>query len=97
VALADAFEFTGDPLAVEEALVTWSEVSASGPDAVIEGARHRLRLHIEEPAGAEFAVQALAAECRANQRDAVLKRITFKLPAAAQARAVLKIHIEPRE
>ena len=97
VALADALEFAAEPLPVEEALVTWSEVSASGPDAVVEGARHRLRLHIEEPAGAEFAVQALADECRANQRGEVLKRLTFKLPAAARAQAVVNIRIEPKE
>lgn len=94
VILTDAFEFTGKSELVEEAFVTWGEVVAHGPTAAIHCGKHTLRLAIEEPVGARFAVESLAEVCRANQREGVLKRLTFIVPPAAEATARVKMEVE---
>ena len=82
--MTDAFEFTGAPQQIEEAFVTWGEVVAHGPTAAIHCGKHTLRLAIEEPVGARFAVESLEEACRTNHREGILKRLTFVVPAAAQ-------------
>jgi hypothetical protein len=94
VILTDAFEFTGKGELVEEAFVTWGEVVAHGPTAAIHCGKHTLRLAIEEPAGARFAVESLAEACRANHREGVLKRLTFVVPPAAQSQARVRMVVE---
>jgi hypothetical protein len=94
VILTDIFEFTDRGELVEEAFVTWGEVVAHGPTAAIHCGKHTLRLAIEEPAGARFAVESLAEACRANHREGVLKRLTFIVPAAAQAQARVRMEVE---
>jgi hypothetical protein len=94
VILTDAFEFTGKGELVEEAFVTWGEVVAHGPTAAIHSGKHTLRLVIEEPTGARFAVESLAEVCRVNHREGVLKRLTFIVPAAAEATARVKMEVE---
>lgn len=94
VILTDAFEFSGAPQPVEEAFVTWGEVVAHGPTAAIHCGRHTLRLAIEEPAGARFAVESLAEACRVNRRDGILKRLTFVVPPAAQVEAKVRMEVE---
>jgi hypothetical protein len=88
--LEDVFEFSGDPLEVEEAFVTWEAVSVAGPAARIAGRRAALCLTIQEPAGASFSAARLEDECRVNQRDGTLTRLSVGLPAGAR-RFVLKI------
>ncbi|MCU0503657.1 MAG: heparinase II/III-family protein, partial [Anaerolineae bacterium] len=94
VILTDIFEFTDRGELVEEAFVTWGEVVAHGPTAAIHCGKHTLRLAIEEPAGARFAVESLAEACRANHREGVLKRLTFVVPAAPQAQARVRMEVE---
>ena len=94
VVLTDAFEFSGASQLVEEAFVTWGEVVAHGPTAAIHCGKHTLRLAIEEPAGARFAVESLAEACRVNQREGVLKRLTFIVPPAAQSEARVRMAVE---
>ncbi len=78
--LEDTFQFAGAPQDVEEAFVTWCDVEPQGASALIRGQRHNLRLTIESPAGAVFAVQALEEECKANDKEGVLKRLSVSLP-----------------
>ena len=78
--LEDTFQFTGAPQEVEEAFVTWGEVELQGASALVKGQRHSLRLTIESPAGAGFAVQSLEEECKANAKEGVLKRLSVSLP-----------------
>jgi hypothetical protein len=94
VILTDAFEFSDAGQPVEEAFVTWGEVVAHGPTAAIHCGQHTLRLAIEAPAGARFAVESLAEACRANQREGILKRLTFIIPPAAQSAARVRMEIE---
>jgi hypothetical protein len=47
------------------------------------GQRATLELTVQEPSGAVFHAQRLEEECRANQRDGVLTRLTVDLPAGA--------------
>lgn len=94
VVLTDAFEFTGNGEMVEEAFVTWGDVVAHGPTAAIRCGQRTLRLAIEEPAGARFAVEALAEACRANRRKGVLKRLTFIVPPAAESTARVQMEVE---
>lgn len=91
--LTDAYEFAA-ALPVEEAFVTWAQVEVHGPTAFIRGTKHVLRMTIEEPVGARFAVESLDEACRANRREGVLKRLTFVVPPAAQAQARIKMEIE---
>jgi len=94
VILTDTFAFSGSGEPVEEAFVTWGEVVAHGPTAAIGCGKHTLRLAIEEPAGARFAVESLAEACRANHREGILKRLTFVVPAAAQSEAKVRMMVE---
>ena len=55
---------------------------------------HTLRMAIEEPVGARFAVESLEEACRTNHREGVLKRLTFVVPAAAQSKARVKMTVE---
>ncbi len=70
---------------IEEAFVTWGEVVAHGPTASVHCGKHTLRMAIEEPVGARFAVESLDEACRTNHREGILKRLTFVVPAAAQS------------
>lgn len=94
VILTDTFEFSGPGQLVEEAFVTWGEVVSHGPTAAIHCGKHTLRLAIEAPAGARFAVESLAEACRVNQREGVLKRLTFIVPPAAQSEARVRMAVE---
>jgi hypothetical protein len=93
--LEDTFQFTGVPLEVEEAFVTWCDVELRGASALVKGQRHSLRLTIESPAGTLFAVQALEEECRANAKAGVLKRLSASLPLAQQITFRLRLKVEP--
>jgi hypothetical protein len=91
--LEDRFQFSADPLEVEEAFVTWCDVELNGSSALIRGQRHSLYLHIEQaPEGAHFEVQALEEACQANEKDGVLKRLTIALPAALET--TLRVRME---
>lgn len=91
--LEDTFQFGSDPQPVEEAFVTWGTVDLHGSTALIRGQRHSLRLTIEAPAAATFAVQALEAECRANAREGVLQRVSVSLPAAPQTTFRMRMEV----
>lgn len=91
--LEDSFSFRGAGLAAEEALVTWLEASVAGPTARLMGQKHDLELRIEEPAGAEFALAALTEASEANAKPVPLKRLTVRLPAAAQAKARIRARL----
>lgn len=79
--LEDEFAFEGAPLDIEEAFVTWFPVEVNGSTARIVGKRAALELSVQEPAGAAFQAVRLEAECRANQREGVLTRLSVALPA----------------
>ena len=92
--MTDAFEFDGAAQQIEEAFVTWGEVVAHGPTASIRCGKHTLRLAIEEPVGARFAVESLAEACRDNHREGILKRLTFIVPASTQSQARVRMIVE---
>ena len=92
--LRDAFRFAGDGHEVEEAFVTWLDVETNGASALIRGERHSLRLTIEEPASAQFAVEQLEEASRANNKPGVLKRLTFRFPTAAEGVARLRMEVD---
>lgn len=90
--LADSFRFTGKPLAIEEAFVTWSAVSLAVGVARINGERSAATLTIVEPASAVFEAQSLAEDCRAHKREGELTRLAVHLPAGATQ---FRMRIEP--
>lgn len=94
VILSDVAEFDSEPLDVEEALITWLPVEVKGATALIRGERHALHLTIEQPAGATFACEEMRDACRANQKEGLLRRITFMVPAAARMSAMVRMEIE---
>lgn len=84
ITLTDTFEFSGESLEIEEAFVTWSNVSVDGSTAYIQGQHNKLSMTIQEPKGASFVATRLIEECKANQKTEVLTRITVNLPAGIQ-------------
>ncbi len=71
--ISDIFAFTGDPLPIEEAFVTWGDVDANGDTVIIRGQHNAIRVTAD---GAAFTVAYLERESRENERPGVLKRIT---------------------
>jgi hypothetical protein len=90
VTLEDNFAFSGAPLSIEEALVTWFPIKTSGGDAEVIGSRASLKLQIIEPHGAVFVAEDKSEECRINQREGQLTRLAIQLPLSA-TRFVLRI------
>lgn len=90
--LNDAYEAT-KALTMEEALITWLPVEVKGATAIVRGQKHSLRLTIEDPAGAKFAVEELTEACAANKKP-LLRRITFTLPRAVEGVARIKMQVE---
>jgi hypothetical protein len=84
ICLADHFEFAAVPLEIEEAFVTWFSTTVDGAAARVHGEQNTLLLTILEPAGAAFNAELLTVECRANQREGVLTRLSALLPPGAQ-------------
>jgi len=91
--LQDDVHFAGDGAEVEEALITWFDADADGATAIIRGQRHALRLTIEAPAGAHFALERLAEQSAANAKPGILKRLSFTMPAAAESQARVRMEI----
>lgn len=79
VRLQDSFVFTDEGAEAEEAFVTWLEAEVSGPVAILHGEKHDLQLTIEEPPGVVFTLATFEEECRANEREGILKRLSFTL------------------
>ena len=79
ITLSDTFEFAGEAPDVEEAFMTFLDVIVDGPTAVISGTKADLVLSIEGPSGTGFAVEDLEEECRANMKETVLERISFRI------------------
>ncbi len=88
--LEDTFEFSGDPLEVEEAFVTWNQVTVDGSTARIVGQHSELSLMIQEPMRSAFSATLLTEDCRANHREDTLTRLTVNLPAGTR-RFVVKM------
>ena len=93
VTLVDQFASNAGPLAVEEAFLTWNQVTVKGGSAQVTGEHSAATMKIVEPAGAVFELQSLAEECRSNQREGVLTRLTVQLPAGSTS---FQMTIEPK-
>lgn len=91
--LQDEFRFSDAPAEVEEALVTWFDVTTEGVTATIHAKEHSLKLTIEEPQGAAFKLEALEQESRANAKEATLKRLSFVLPSADEVQARVRMEL----
>jgi len=83
VRLDDEFGFAGEPLEVEEALVTWCPVEVEGRLARVLGGGSVLEIAIAEPEGALWRAERLEEACRANGKEGVLTRLSVRLPTGA--------------
>jgi len=94
--LEDTFTFSGGPLPVEEAFVTWCNTMVSGATALLVGEKHVLQLTIEEPADAVFGLEVLKEESEANRKPVPLKRVSFTIePSEAKAVACVRAKVLP--
>jgi hypothetical protein len=91
--LNDSFHFSADPVAVEEALVTWLDVKVEGDTAWIQGQHHTLRLTLETPTGLAWQVENLEQQCKANQKPGILKRLTVNPPTGNDLQVQVKIEV----
>jgi hypothetical protein len=73
---------------VEEAFVTWGEVTADGATAVVRAGEQAVTVTIESPGSAIWSVEVLDEASRANRKPAVLKRLAFTVPAGAMSARV---------
>jgi len=93
VTLEDRFQFTGDGLEVEEALMTWQAVETEGPVARILTDTGSLEIHVD---GGTLAVERLEDVCKANKKDRVLTRLTVTGPAAAAYTVRFDMRFHPK-
>jgi hypothetical protein len=93
--LTDRFRFGQSPEEVEEALVTWLDVTVDGATAILRGQRHSLRLTIEEPSEASFEAERLEQQSRENAKPRVLMRLWFRLQVAATTQARVRMEVVP--
>ncbi len=90
--LEDEFAFDGAPLPIEEALVTWGDVTCDGGSASVAEGGATAQITIEEPAGAVFRSERLEQASRANQKPRTLTRLAVDLPVGTlrfRARVIL--------
>jgi hypothetical protein len=92
--LFDSFEAEGAPIEIEEALVTFSDVSIDARVAVVRGERHQLRMTIARPGEATWSVEPMEQVSRDNDKPRVLKRLRFALAKAEKTTARVAIVIE---
>ncbi len=94
--LEDDFAFapgSASDTEIEEALITWAAIHVDGADAIVQGQRHRLHLHIETPAGAMFITERLTDRAQHTDTPATLTRLRFVLPPGERrARVQVEIH-----
>jgi hypothetical protein len=89
--LRDQFRFAGDPLAIEEAFVTWLPVTTEGATALIHGREHTLLLTIERPERAAFALELLNEASRANGKAESLRRLSLTVPPGEAGEVVVRL------
>jgi len=92
--LQDEFRFAevvDAPPEVEEAFVTWGDVTLDGAAATVHGRRHKLRLTIEQPQ-TTWNLERLEVQSKANAKPAVLKRLSFVLPSG-ETRARVRMEL----
>jgi hypothetical protein len=92
--LSDHFVFNEAAHEVEEALITWLDCEVDGATALVHGQRHTLKVTIEQPHDARFQLEALEEPSRANGRFAILKRLSFVMPAAQAIEVRLRMELE---
>ncbi|MCG8353614.1 MAG: heparinase II/III-family protein [Chloroflexales bacterium] len=100
--LCDSFSFNpflpAGAHAVEEALITWYDVSVEGAVALVFGQRHTLRLEIKQPEGAEFQLECLEEESKVNAKPNVLKRLSVTLAPKVELHVSIRMQIiAPRQ
>ncbi len=91
--LHDTFIFNNDTSQVEEVFITWQECTLSGNSASIHGHRYDLLLTIEHPLNAHFTLERLEKESEANEKPAILKRLTIPLPQATELQMSVRMQL----
>ena len=91
VLIEDTFAFSGAPLAVEEAFVTWRSVMISGDTALVIGEKHVVELTIQAPEGAAFELEVLKEASARNLKPVPLKRLSFAV-APETGDTVVRVH-----
>ncbi|MBI5303854.1 MAG: heparinase II/III family protein [Chloroflexi bacterium] len=93
VTLNDVFRFSENPVAVEEALMTWCDAQVNGATALVRGKHHELRLIIETPNDAHFALEQLEKASRDNAKPEILKRLSVVLPVQDEPQFRVRMEI----
>jgi hypothetical protein len=85
----DLFAFASEPMTIEEAFVTWDEVTVNGDTVTIQGRESAIAA---QAPGADFQVEYLEKESIENNRPGILKRITTLV-----SRSEFTLHITPKK
>lgn len=94
--LRDTFTFAEQEHEVEEAFVTWLDCEVDGSTARIYGQQTETSLVLEQQAGGNFQLEYLQEQSKANQKPAVLKRLSVTLPRGKVVEAVVRITVRSR-
>lgn len=95
VALTDTFAFDAGSHSIQEAFVSWREVNVEAKTAIVHGSKHDLRLTIETPSDASFALESLDEACVANAKPEVLKRLTIDIPPSRAVEIGVRMDVLP--
>ncbi|MBX7259523.1 MAG: heparinase II/III-family protein [Candidatus Hydrogenedentes bacterium] len=77
------YAFNGAGLEVEEAFITWLDVTVDGATARIQSPEGALSITADQ---GELRAERLEEACKANNKSQVLTRITLAIPAASKIR-----------
>ncbi|HPG68528.1 MAG TPA: heparinase II/III family protein [Candidatus Hydrogenedentes bacterium] len=95
VTLEDRYAFTGGGMPVEEAFITWLDVTVEGNTARVDSSEGHLDIAADRGV---FKTERLEQACRDNQKSGMLTRITLDLDPApeTQVRFTMTYHGRPR-
>lgn len=92
----DEFVFLNNSPAIEEAFVTWLDVSLKDKTIVIHGQHHELILTVSEPNNYSFQVETLEKQSKENKKKAILKRISIIIPASENRKIIFRMKMKIR-
>ncbi len=95
IVLEDTYTFSKSAPNVEEAFITWKDVSLEGNSAIITGDKYFAKITISEPPmGLVPCLERLDKDSNENKKLQILNRISFKAEAPEKMKVKFKFNVE---